>query len=371
MLNKIRYILSTLKNTGSYLNSFNDYFLDYYLGHHKIIGWFKGHPVYSAFLTPGLSKALGNTLARRLMSNLMQKPLPGMANIAVTDKCNAKCEHCSFYTAMDKKKQKVLGINQVKEIIKSCQDFGCSVINFVGGEPLLRDELSEIISSIDKDKSSSSIFTNGWFLEEKCDKLKKSGLMMIIVSLDGTTAEKHDRYRHLPGLFEKAIKGIKKAQRIGLLTAISTTVIQDDIEDGSFEKMIHLAKRLKVNELILFDTLPVGMYSHKKDINNKKIDKKRLFAIVDKYNAKKDFPGIFCYARFRDQSTFGCSAGRNYFYISPYGEMHPCDFTAKPIGNVLEITLPNLWNDLSNMRAVSCDKYMNSCCEDKYMFSRS
>jgi len=365
MLNKIRYAWCIIKNSTSYLNSFNDYFMDYYLGHHKIIGWYKGHPVYSAFLTPGLSKPLGNTLARRLISNILQKPLPGVANIAITDKCNAKCEHCSFYTAMDKPKQEVLDVSQIKKIIKSCQDFGISVINFVGGEPLLRDELPEIISSIDKDKTSSSIFTNGWFLEEKCVELKKSGLMMVIVSLDGTTAEKHDNQRNLPGLFDKVIAGIKKCQKIGLLTAISTTVVQEDIEDGSFEKMIEFTKELKVNELIVFDALPVGMYSHRKDEGDKKIDKVKLFEIVKKYNAKKDYPGIFCYPHFRDKTSFGCSAGRNYFYISPYGEMHPCDFTAKPIGNILEKSIPELWTNLSNIRSVSCDKYMNSCCEEK------
>ena len=364
MLDKLRYFYSVLRNSYGYLNSFNDYFLDAYLRHHKIIGWHKGQPVYSAFLTPGLSKPLAHTLSRRLMSNLIQQPLPGMINVAVTDVCNARCQHCSFYNAMDNPRGSVLNTAQVQEVLRSCQDFGISVINFVGGEPLLRKDLPQIISSLDKDRSSSCIYTNGWFLKEKHADLKRAGLMMVIVSLDGTTPARHDAFRRLPGLFDRALSGIQACQKAGMLTAIATTVTQEDLRDGSFEKMILFSRHLKVNELIVFDTMPIGMFSHREDLKRNKLDKKRLLGLVDLYNAKNDFPGIFCYAHFRSLNTFGCSAGRNYFYISPYGDMHPCDFTARPIGNLLHEPIADLWFKLVSIKASTPGAYMNPCCDD-------
>ncbi len=129
--------------------------------------------------------------------------------------------------------------------------------------------------------------------------------------------------------------------------------------------MIHFAQKLKVNELIVFDTMPIGLYSHRLDLKNAKIDKDRLLALVDKYNATPGYPGIFCYAHFRSISTFGCSAGRNYFYISPYGDMHPCDFTAKPIGNIQTENLPELWFKLVETKAHNAGPYMNSCCDNR------
>ena len=365
MINKIRYTIATITNSFSHMAAFNDFFLDYYLRHHKIIGWFKGKPVYSAFLTPGLSKPLANTLSRRLMSNLLQKPLPGMINIGVTDICNAKCEHCSFYKAMDNPSDRVLKTEQMKLVLKSCQNFGVSIINFVGGEPLLRKDIGELIASVDKDKSSSCLYTNGWHLKDKCQELKDAGLMMTIVSLDGTTAKRHDAFRRLPKLFDRAVAGIKECQKKGMLTAISTTVTQDDIEDGSFEKMIQFSKELKVNELIVFDTMPVGMYSHREDLKKRGVDKDKLFEIIDKYNADKTYPGIFCYAHFRDPAVFGCSAGRNYFYVSPYGDMHPCNFTARPLGNLTKEAVADVWFRLVDMKAKTCGTYMNSCCKTK------
>jgi len=364
MLNKIKYFYSSMKNMGSYMNAINDHFLDYYMRHHKVIGWFNGYPVYSAFLTPGLSKPLANTMSRRLISNILQESLPGMVNVGVTDICNAKCEHCSFYNnAMHKPEKNPITTEQMKTILKDCQDFGISVINFVGGEPLLNKDLPELISSLNKDKSVASVYTNGWHLEKMAKALKDAGTMMVITSLDSTDPKKHDKFRRLPGLFDKAIKGIKQSQKVGLLTGISTTLVQEDLENGNFEKMIEYAKKIKVNELIVYDTMPVGMYSHREDLKKKRINFKKLFEIVDKYAKKKDYPGIFCYAHFRSHMAFGCTSGKGYFYITPYGEMCPCDFKATRIGNLLETPLPILWMKLSHARNNIGSGYMNTCCD--------
>lgn len=366
MLNKIKYFYSSVKNASGYMNAINDHFLDYYLRHHKIIGWFKGCPVYSSFLTPGLSKPLANTMSRRLVSNILQESLPGTVNIGVTDICNAKCEHCSFYNnAMHKSKKDIVTTGQMKKILKDCQDFGISVINFVGGEPLLNKDLPELISSLNKDKSVASVYTNGWHLPEKARKLKEAGTMMVIVSLDSTNPKKHDEFRKLPGLFDRAIKGIRASQNVGLLTGISTTLIQEDLENGNFKKMIEFAKKMKVNEVIVYDAMPVGMYSHREDLLKDKIDFNKLFKIIDKYNGNKKYPGIFCYAHFRSHMAFGCTAGKGYFYITPYGEMCPCDFKATRIGSLLETPLPVLWRKLSYARQNTQGGYMNTCCDNE------
>ena len=308
---------------------------------------------------------MAHQLSRMIFSSLIDKPLPGMVHIGVTDICNARCEHCSFYNAMDKPGEKVLTTEQMKQVIKECQDFGVSVIHFVGGEPLIRKDLAELIEFVDKDKSVVSIFTNGWFLKDKAKELKKAGVMMINVSIDSTDPNIHDKFRKLPGIFQKAVEGIKECQKNGLLTGISTTLTQEDLLNGNFEKMIIFSKQMKVNELIIFDTMPIGMYSHREDLSRNKVDRVKLFSLIDKYNKEKKFPGIFCYAHFRDQSAFGCSAGRNFFYVTPYGEICPCDFTAKPVGSILNEPLPSLWFRLLETRQNIPGKYVNECCSQE------
>lgn len=343
-LNGLKYFFAKLTKSQSYLDAINDNFLDKLLGHHKIIGWHNGCPVYSSFLVPGLSKPLGNLISNNLIKSMNNEPIPGIANIGITDKCNCNCEHCSFFGAMDKTKNKKLLSNiEMKKTINECIDLGVNVINFVGGEPLLREDLCELISSVNKDKAVCSLFTNGWMLKEKARSLKKAGLMQVNVSLDSTRAEIHDKFRRKDGLFRRVIGGIKEARRQGLLTCISTTVTQETLTNGEFEKMLILAKNLKVNEILVFDMLSAGMYSHiyaKKE----KIDLDLLNKIVKKYNSKPNFPGIVSYSFIR--SKFGCSAGRNFFYISPYGDIHPCDFSSGIFGNLRSEKLEEIWNKL-------------------------
>ncbi len=358
--NNIRYFFAKLTKAPSYLDSINDNFLDKLLGHHKIIGWWNGSPVYSSFLVPGLSKPLGNLIAMNLIKNMSGKPIPGIVNIGITDKCNCRCKHCSFFGAMDKSKNKKnLSKEEMKKVIDDCLDLGVSVINFVGGEPLINRDLPELVEYINKNKAVSSIFTNGWFLKEFAKPLKDSGLMQVNVSIDSIKPEVHDKFRGREGLFKKAIEGIKECQKVGLLTCISTTVTQEGLINGDFEKMILFAKKLKVNELIVLDMMSAGMYSHLYT-KNEKVDRDLLFKIVQKYNKRKDFPGIFCYSRIRDNDLFGCSAGRNYFYISPYGEVNPCDFSCGSVGNILKLPLRTLWDRLVELRKKK--DYFNPAC---------
>ena len=278
--NNIRYFFAKLTKAPSYLDSINDNFLDKLLGHHKIIGWWNGYPVYSSFLVPGLSKPLGNLIAMNLIKNMSGKPIPGIVNIGVTDKCNCKCKHCSFFGAMDKSKNKQpLSKEELKKVIDDCLDLGVTVINFVGGEPLINRDLPELVEHINKNKAVSSIFTNGWFLKEFAKPLKDAGLMQVNVSIDSIKSEVHDKFRGREGLFKRAIEGIKECQRVGLLTCISTTATQENLKNGEFEKMILFAKKMKVNELIVLDMMSAGMYSHlytKKE----KVDRDLLFKII-------------------------------------------------------------------------------------------
>src|SRR3989344_2653747 len=102
MLGKMIDFFLDLKNAFTYFNQYTNHFIDYYLRHHKVIGRYRGYPVYSCFLAPWNSGPLGNLMAKRLLAELTEQQPPIMANIGVTDICNARCEHCSFYNAMDK-----------------------------------------------------------------------------------------------------------------------------------------------------------------------------------------------------------------------------------------------------------------------------
>lgn len=346
---------NTFLYNNSFINRSLNTFLDFYIGHHKVVGKYKGKLVFSSFLNPFLSDASADLLANRFISNLMQKPRPGIMHFSITDKCQANCSRCSFYGAIDKNKS-LLNTKQAIKIILESQELGVSVINFVGGEPLLRNDISELVKVASNKKSTCSIYTNGILLKKKAKSLKDSGLLFALVSLDSYDPIEHDNMRNYKGAFKSALEGIKEAQKCGLLTGISTVMKSDDLYNDRLDKMMILAKKLKVNEVIVFGSAPVGR--NKKNIP-KKLNFKDLLNFMNKYSRKKDFPGLVFYPYIKHPSRFGCTGGRNFFYISPYGEMHPCDFCSRSYGNALN-NLNSAWQNLSSDREKK--DYMNEFC---------
>jgi MoaA/NifB/PqqE/SkfB family radical SAM enzyme len=311
----------------------------------KIIGWYKGYPSYYLLSPPLMSKPAANALTSKIMSIYQWRKLPELMSIAVTDACNCDCEYCSF-TGM-KKNAPVLKTNEIKNVIRQVQELGAATINIVGGEPLLHENLCDIIASVDKELSQVILFTNGYFLKEKAKQLYKAGLTSVIVSIDSAHADIHNRKKGCDRLFERAIEGIREAKKAKLLVGISTVIERDDIDNGSLVEIFKLAKNLKVNDIIIFDAIPTGNYAKRDDLDWQSSEQEKIIKICAEYNWKKDYPGIHPYAFSKSFRGIGCAGGVSQFYVSPYGEVCPCDFNPKSVGNVKEEPLYVLWDRFS------------------------
>jgi len=359
LFKKLRLIYTGLTKPLKFSKKVSDRLYKKYLGHNKVIGWYRGYPVYSTMSPPSLSPMFANKNATFIMSGLQNRALPHLMDIAVTGACNCNCEHCSFTTKRSKKVE--LKKEEIIKAIKDSIDLGISALNLVGGEPLMREDLHHIISSIDKNLAVISIFTNGWFLKEKARELKKAGLMAVKVSIDSPYPEVHDKLRKKSGLFNRAIGGLIEAKKQGLLTAISCCITKKDLLDGSFEKIIKLGKKIGVNEIIVFDAIPVGNFSHRSDLIADKPLLEDLIKITNRYNSREDYPGIFVYSYIRSPRSMGCSGGVSYFYIDSYGNVFPCDFHNKSYGNIKSKPLYAIWDVMSRER--NCSSYCG--CEMK------
>ncbi|MFK0733200.1 MAG: radical SAM/SPASM domain-containing protein [Gloeotrichia echinulata HAB0833] len=320
-----------------------------YLNHNKIIHFRNGYPVYS-LSTPALfSKPAANFISRILYRSIQNKNLPNMMSFAVNDICNATCEHCSFFTAVEEKGRHCLTLEQAQKLIQDSQDLGVSVINFVGGEPLLREDLPEIISSVNKDFATTILFTNGWNLAERAIELKKAGLDSIYISIDSANRDKHDSFRSKQGLFDQAIKGIKKAKKLGFSCGISTTMTPESYAEGELDKIVELAKEIGIHEVLVFDALPTGRYKQREDLVDNHHWVEEMIHSARKYNQNPSYPGVVFFAYFSSYKSVGCSCGTSYFYTSPYGDIMSCDFNHAKFGNILEEPLWKIWDRLTTL----------------------
>jgi MoaA/NifB/PqqE/SkfB family radical SAM enzyme len=349
LLTRIRLLWSMLTRSGGFSFSLIDAMYRIYLNHSKVIHFRGGLPVYS-LTTPALfSKPAAHFMARALYRTIQNRNLPNLMSFAVNDDCNAACEHCSFFTAVEEKGRAVLTLDQATRAIADAQDLGVSVVNIVGGEPLMRDDLPDVIRAVDKDRATVLLFTNGWDLERRVADLRKAGLDSVFVSIDAADAASHDRFRRTPGLFERALRGIRKAKKLGLSVGFSSTITPESWREGELERIVELGRQVGVHEVFVFDALPTGRYKGRDDLVDGGDWTEEMIRWAKPYNANARYPGVTFFAYMSSHRSVGCSCGTSYFYLSPYGDVMSCDFNHAKFGNILHEPLWQIWGRLSTL----------------------
>ena len=169
--------------------------------------------------------------------------------IAVTDKCMYHCWHCSASKFMkDATSNSQFSTLELKKIIAQLQRLGVAIIGFTGGEPLLREDLEELIASIDE-RSVSYIFTTGYKLTyQRALALKEAGLFGIAISLDSLDAQRHNGMRHNDHAYDYAVEAIKNAKKAGLYTMSQTVCTRELLINGGILKLALYLKKLEIDE---------------------------------------------------------------------------------------------------------------------------
>ena len=316
----------------------------------KVAAILNGKIVVSLYLPPIPSKAFKRVIKNQIKKKLGLPYGPDAATLAVTGKCNCKCLHCSAA----RRENAELSTQEWKEIIAQLLNMGTYNITFTGGEPLLREDLTELICYVDKEKAITQVFTNGYLLsEEKLNELAKSGLYAIQVSIDSPTPEEHDRNRGIKGLFDKAVEGIKIVKEKGILVGISSYVKHEDLKKGNVERLISLAEELEVNELTIFDLVPTGKLLSQ-NVFLTEDDREKLVQIYLRENEKDYGPRVSIMSFVNSPLGAGCFGGDFQIHITNSGEVTPCDFTPLSFGNVRKESLRQIWKKIRRHPEYGC-----------------
>jgi len=317
---------------------------------YRNLGKWKGHRVSNTFAPPVGSRPMFRLIKASIMGRLFRYTFPVAMTFAVTYKCQGNCVHCSAGRHI-KKESKELSTLEAKAVIDQSQNLGVSIIAFTGGEPLLRDDIFELISYVNKKKAVPILFTNGKLLsDEYVEKLINSGLFSLFVSIDSPNAEEHDQLRGMPGLFDSAINGIKKMKTKGGFVGISSYATRSATNKGIYKKIYKLAHELGVHNLMLFDGVPTGRILK---------DTSELLAPEQREEIRKFSSKIFKYQIIPPLSSqawqnsiegylggIGCLGANIQYYVSAYGDVSPCDFTPLSFGNIRNKPLKDIWKKM-------------------------
>jgi len=247
-----------------------------------------------------------------------------------------------------------LATDQFNKAIDQAITLGVVNVTLSGGEPLMRPDIYEICAHVNPEKACCVMFTNGELLsEENVDRLAGANVYSVMVSLDSPVPAEHDELRGRPGMFEKAVAGIRRLLETDILVGISTYATHENLADGRLEQMMELGRELGVHEVTIFDAVPTGKYLRKTDCMLTPQEREHIRQLTIRWRKDSRYPGVISMAWVNSPQGSGCFAANEQFYMTASGDIGPCDFTPFTFGNIIEEPLSVIWRRMISHPAYS------------------
>ncbi|WP_332899498.1 GTP 3',8-cyclase MoaA [Haladaptatus sp. CMSO5] len=139
--------------------------------------------------------------------------------ISLTDRCNFDCVYCHNEGLGDTRgpmdpQENEMSADDVVRFLEVVEEFGVGKVKFTGGEPMLREDLEEIIRRT-PDSMEVSLTTNGTFLPGRAEALKEAGLARVNVSQDALDPKEFAEITK-SGAYDRVLEGVQAALDAGL-----------------------------------------------------------------------------------------------------------------------------------------------------------
>jgi cyclic pyranopterin phosphate synthase len=172
--------------------------------------------------------------------------------MSITSRCNLACPYCHREGDEESPAAAEMPLSTVKRILRAASLIGISHLKITGGEPLLRDDLCEIVAfARSLGISDISLTTNGILLAGKAQELRCAGLSRLNIGCDSLSSSVSGKNRNaiLPGLIA--------AREAGFENVKVNMVVLRGVNESEIDKMIEFARENKVI-LQLIELIPTS-----------------------------------------------------------------------------------------------------------------
>ncbi len=177
----------------------------------------------------------GHVIISLLKYKILKKPFPLCVHLQITKRCNLRCIYC-YADPENLTNVPDLEYLEYTRLIDELARMGTRWIRFLGGEPLLRNDIGEMIDYAKNKGIITEMNTNGYFMKTKGQAIKN--LDSLVVSIDGTR-ETNDQCRG-QGSYDKAIEAIEIAKDLGMSVRLHGCLSKyHELED--IDHLAHLA----------------------------------------------------------------------------------------------------------------------------------
>ena len=343
---------------------------------------FAGRTRINTFFPPCPSPAFD----RFCRAVIQRRRVPFSTYLAVTSRCPYRCPHCSLAgrAAAEPTHEQAL------DLIAQIKTLGTCTIGFTGGEPMLRDDLEELVAAAGPEMASI-VFTTGCGLDdERARALAAAGVACVTVGIESDDPARQaavrgeefaiddwrlsieqqsprkafrghsppdnppqiaNRKSQIENSWHAARHAVESCRRAGVYTAISTIATRDKLLGGELERMHELGRRWGVGEFRILAPVATGGWA---GCGAEMLSADEMRALANfhvRVNRAGRLPAVACFAYLESAELFGCGAGYHHLFIDAAGEVCPCDLTPLSMGNALERPLAEIWAQMGELFA--------------------
>ena len=240
-------------------------------------------------------------------------------------KCNFNCVHC-YEKRFNNSDRQLMTLEKKLDVIDQVIAMGIPSFDFVGGESHLDPDFDTLIKRAKPWRTYISLTTNGFgFTGEKIRHLRSIGLDKLNISLDSWDADEHDSFRRMPGAHASALKTMELCREHGMAITLSTVVDRNRTRDEGFRKLVRHSIDNSIRTAFKL-AVPLGRWEEAEDqlATQEDLDYTETIHAKHPFMTRDIFGNPECH----------CPAFRDFFTISAYGDIMPCNAIHASFGNI-------------------------------------
>lgn len=321
--------------------------------------------------------ALAGLGERSAVTNTSQ--LPHVVAWNLTKRCNLECAHCYISAGPSETGEGELSTDEFRRIASEILQVNPAPMFILsGGEPLLRDDLVELVGFSFDAGATVVIGTNGTLLNgPKIDELKAAGLTGVAVSIESLDPTYHDRFRRGHGALAQTLSAVDQLTSRQVDFVVQTAITKGNRKElGSLVRWAAAQGAVSFNAYFLVDT---GRGATMSDLSPEEYED----ALAELVDLHIEFTGTMMvrskcaphfmrliYERAPNSPVLNystrCPCGVHYCRITPDGKLTACPYMPIPAGDLRSESFAQVWNESELFRSLRTGHLGGKCGRCEY-----
>ena len=286
----------------------------------------------------------------------------------LTYRCPLRCPYCSNPVDWAQRRAELDTASWLR-VLRQAEDLGVMQVSLTGGEPLVREDLEQLVAAARKLDLYTNLITSAIPLERnRLAKLRSLGLDNVQISVQDVSAAPSDRIAGYES-FDKKLEAARWVKELGLPLTLNIVLHRDNLD--RIGEMVALAERLHADRLELANTQYLGWALVNRRAllpTREQLEKARAVAAAARQRLLGKMELLFVTPDYYGEYPKTCMDGwgRRFIIVSPNGQVLPCHAAHTLPGlkfeNVRDRPLGAIWSGSEGFNAFRGESWMQEPC---------